>query len=86
MDTIVNEMRRAIAFYQEKYNEERIQVIVLSGGTARLPGMVPYLRAGDGHGSANGQSWVGITRDTRFNVLSAEGANFCVAVGLALRT
>ena len=29
--------------------------------------------------------WVGISRSPRFNVLTTEGPNFCVSVGLALR-
>lgn len=85
MDTIINEIRRALAFYQEKYKDEHIQAVVLTGGTARLPGMVIYLATTLGVEVQLANPWVGITRDTRFNVLTTEGPNFCVAVGLALR-
>lgn len=84
MDTIVGEMRRALAFYQEKYRDN-IQSIVLSGGTARLPGMVTYLATALGLEVQLANPWAGISRDPRFNVLTTEGPNFSVAVGLALK-
>ncbi len=85
MDTVVNEIKRALAFYQEKYKDDHVQAVLLSGGTARLPGMVTYLAQTLGIEVQLGNPWVGIARDARFNVLTAEGPNFCVAVGLALK-
>jgi type IV pilus assembly protein PilM len=84
-DTIVNELKRALVFYQEKYKDDRVQLVLLSGGTARLPGMVVYLAQSLGVEVQLANPWVGIARPPRFNVLTAEGPNFCVAVGLALR-
>ncbi len=86
MDTVVNEIKRAAAFYHEKYKDDAIQSILLAGGTARLPGMVTYLAESLGLEVQLANPWSGITRDPRFNVLNTEGPNFCVAVGLALRT
>jgi type IV pilus assembly protein PilM len=83
MDSIIAETRRALAFYQERYKDP-IQAVVLSGGSARLPGMVTYLAGTLGLEVQLGNPWVGITRDARFNVLTPEGPNFSVAVGLAL--
>ncbi len=85
MDTVVNEMKRALAFYQEKYKDDHVQAVLLCGGTARLPGMVTYMASTLGIEVQLGNPWVGIARDSRFNVLTAEGPNFCVAVGLALK-
>ncbi|MCX6792344.1 MAG: type IV pilus assembly protein PilM, partial [Candidatus Gottesmanbacteria bacterium] len=85
-DTIVNELKRALVFYQEKYKDDPVQLVLLSGGTARLPGMVVYLAQSLGVEVQLANPWVGIARAPRFNVLTAEGPNFCVAVGLALRT
>lgn len=84
-DTIVTELKRALAFYQEKYKENSVALVLLSGGTARLPGMVVYLAQSLGVEVQLANPWVGITRAPRFNVLNTEGPNFCVAVGLALR-
>lgn len=85
MDVIVGEIKRAIAFYQEKYKEERVETIVLNGGTARLPGMVVYIAENLGIEAQLANPWVGIERDARFAVLDSEGPTFGVAVGLALR-
>jgi type IV pilus assembly protein PilM len=85
MDTIVNEMKHATAFYQEKYKDQHIETIMLSGGTARLPGMVIYLAESMNLEVQLANPWVGILRDSRFNILNNEGPNFCIAVGLALR-
>lgn len=85
MDTIIGEISRAIAFYQEKYNDDHIGVILLSGGTARLPGMVVYLAQSLSAEVQLANPWVGIRREARFGVLDPEGPVFTVAVGLALR-
>jgi type IV pilus assembly protein PilM len=85
MDTIISEMKRAIAFYEEKYKDQHVETIMLSGGTSRLPGMVIYLAESINFEVQLANPWIGILRDQRFNVLGNEGPNFCVAVGLALR-
>lgn len=85
MDTIVGEMKRAIAFYTEKHKDERVEAVLLSGGTAKLPGMVVYIAQSLGIEAQLANPWVGITRDPRFHVLDTEGPTFTVSVGLALR-
>lgn len=85
MDTIVAEMKRAVAFFDEKYKDQHVETILLTGGTARLPGMVVYLAETLNFEVQLANPWVGIAKDARFNMLNTEGPNFCVAVGLALR-
>jgi type IV pilus assembly protein PilM len=85
MDTIIGEINRATAFFEEKNKDQHIETIMLSGGTARLPGMVIYLAENINTEIQMANPWVGIVREPRFNVLNTEGPNFCVAVGLALR-
>ena len=85
MDTIVNEMKRAVAFYEEKNKDQPIETIMLSGGTSRLPGMIIYLAQAMNYEVQLVNPWIGIVREPRFNVLQNEGPNFCIAVGLALR-
>ncbi len=86
MDTIIGEIKRGLAFYQEKYRDQPVQTILLTGGTSRLPGMVVYLAEATGVEVQLANPWVGIAKDARFNVLNTEGPNFAVAVGLALRS
>ena len=85
MDTIVSEMTRAIAFYQEKYKSERVETVLLSGGTARLPGMVVFIAQALGIETQLANPWVGIQKGGQYAALDTEGAVFSVAVGLALR-
>jgi len=85
MDTIVSEMKRAIGFFEETYKNEHIGVILLTGGNAKLPGLIPYLAEHTGIEVQQGNPWVGIAKDPRFAVLNAEGPLFAVAIGLALR-
>lgn len=83
MDTIIGEIKRALAFYQERYRGDRIELVILSGGTARLPGMTAYMAEHIGIEAQIANPWIGITKDPRFAVLDNEGAIFTVAVGLA---
>lgn len=85
LDTIIGEMKRAVAFYQEKYKEERVETLLLTGGTARLPGMVVYIAQNLGIEAQLANPWVGINKEARFNVLDNEGPVFSVAVGLGIR-
>jgi Tfp pilus assembly PilM family ATPase len=87
MDTIIGELRRAVAYYLEKYKNEPVEAILLSGDTAKLPGMVVYLaeNVGTSIEVQLANPWVGIKKDVRFNALNTEGPSFAVSVGLALR-
>lgn len=85
MDTIIGEIKRALAFYTEKHKDERVETILLSGGTAKLPGMVVYIAQNVGIEAQLANPWVGVTRDPRFKILDGEGPTFTVAAGLALR-
>ncbi len=85
MDTITAEIKRAVAFYQEKYKDEHIGVVILSGGTAKVPGMVVSMAESLGIEVQLANPWIGLSREARFSVLDPEGPVFSVAVGLALR-
>ncbi len=85
MVTVINEIKRALAFFQEKYVNERIEAIILSGGSAKLPGIVSYMTEKINIETQVANPWVGIQKEARFTVLNAEGPSFAVAVGLAMR-
>lgn len=85
MDTLIGEIRRAIGFFEERQKGDHIEVILLSGGSAKLPGIVPFFAESLGVEVQTANPWVGITKDARFSVLDGEGPLFSVAVGLALR-
>lgn len=85
MDTIISEIKRAVAYYQEKYPQEKVEVILITGGTAKLPGMVMYIAEEIGIEVQLGSPFIGIRRDERFMSFDQEGPTYCVAIGLALR-
>ena len=85
MDTILGEIKRAVGFFEETYKDEHIGVILLTGGNAKLPGLIPYVAEHTGIEVQQGNPWAGIRKDPRFAVLNAEGPLFAVAIGLALR-
>jgi type IV pilus assembly protein PilM len=85
MDTIVSEIKRASAYFEERHANERIEAILLGGGSAKLPGMVSYFAENVGIETQLANPWLGIRFDPRFNVLLQEGPTFSVSVGLALR-
>ena len=85
MESIVGEIKRAIGFFEEQYKNEHIGVILLTGGNAKLPGLIPYLAEATGIEVQQGNPWAGIRKDPRFAVLNTEGPLFAVAIGLALR-
>lgn len=85
METIVGEMKRAVGFYAEKHKDDRIEAIMLSGGTARLPGMVVYIAETMGIETQLANPWVGVRKDPKQTILDTDAATYTVAVGLALR-
>lgn len=83
---VVDEMKRSITFFQNKYPDEVISMIIVSGGSAKLPGLVTSLAQELGTETIIGNAWIRVSRDQkRFGKLDDEGAAFVVAVGLAMR-
>lgn len=85
MDTIIAEIKRAISYFQEKYKGEHIETVLLTGGTARLPGMVVYMAEQVGIEAQLANPWLGIAKEARFAAVEPEGTSYTVAIGLALR-
>lgn len=83
---IVEEIKRSITFFQSKFPEEPISAIILSGGSAKLPGLVSSLAEIIGLETQIGNPWTRVVKDPkRFVRLDEEGAVFVVAIGLAMR-
>ena len=86
IDVISNETRKVIEFYQSKNENRRISSIVLTGGGAGLPELVPYLAKNLGAEIVIGDPFVDISKDERMaSALTGFGPLYGVAVGLALR-
>lgn len=85
-DVVVNEVRRALAYYAGKYPDKPVKRIVLAGGTAKLPGIVIYLAEALGLEVQVGNPWDGIALPPNISKkLIDEGTSYSIAVGLALK-
>lgn len=86
VDIIAGEARRVIQAYQTKYPQNPIKRTVLSGGGAKMPGLVTYLAGSLGLEVQEADPWFFITKDKNIVAKLAQDAPlYCVAVGLALR-
>ncbi len=85
MDVIMVEIRRVIQSFGLKYPQNPIKRIVLSGGGAKLPGLV-ILLANLGLEVQEADPWYFINKDKNVSgKLAQDAPAFSVAVGLALR-
>ena len=86
IDIIVGETRRVVQAFQVKNPQNPIKRVVLSGGGAKLPGMVIYMANNLGLEVQEADPWYFVAKDKAVvNKLAAEAPLYCVAVGLALR-
>ena len=86
-NSITDEVRKAIALFVEDSGGKSVQLLVLSGGGANLPGMAEELTRILGVEVQISQPFVNIDVtqiQSHFN-LNVEGCRFSLAVGLSLR-
>ena len=86
VDVILEETKRVIQAYSAKNPENPIKRIVLSGGGAKLPGLVIYLANNLGLEVQEADPWYFVAKDKAIRTkLSVEGPLYTVAIGLALK-
>ena len=97
-DIVVDEIRRAIAYFTNKKPDKAIKKVIVAGGTAKLPGLTQYLSNNLGISVELINPWLNIqvnhdihsVNSGGFNniqtYLQAEAPTYTVAVGLALRS
>jgi len=85
-DIIVNEVKRSLAFYATKHPESQVKRAIVTGGTAKLPGLVVYLAEALGLEVQVGNPWEGISMPSQVaKKLTEDATSYAVAVGLALK-
>ncbi|HUQ85414.1 MAG TPA: type IV pilus assembly protein PilM [Candidatus Limnocylindrales bacterium] len=83
---LLTELRKAIAFYNEKYkNESPISQIVLSGGSAKMPGIDIYFVKNIGIETVIANPWKMMNVQGVPESLQRQGPEYAVACGLALK-
>ncbi len=86
IDIVVGECKRVIQSFEAKYPQSTIKRVVLSGGGAKMPGIVIYLANNLGLEVQEADPWYSIVKDKALiSRLLQDAPTYAVAVGLALR-
>lgn len=87
LEVILTEIRRALAFYGAHSTAEPVRRIVLSGGTALIPEIVPYLTETLGLEALVGDPFAQVVMtDQQKTALAGQLSLFAPAVGLAMKS
>lgn len=85
-DVITGEVQRALAYWAGKHADNTIKRIVVAGGSAKLPGLIPYLADATGLEGQVGDPWTGLSFNPSLGrEFKDEGPVYAIAVGLALK-
>lgn len=85
VDIIVSETKRVIQSFQVKSSQNPIKRVILSGGGAKLPGLVIYFANSLGMEIQEADPWYFIAKDKALAAKLVDSAQYTIAVGLALR-
>ena len=86
LTALLTEVKKAMTFYSEKYkNESPISQILLTGGSASLPGLAVYFAQNLGIESVLANPWKMLNVQNVPQAVEAKGPEYSVAVGLALK-
>ena len=86
VDIILGESKRVVRAFEAKYPQNPIKRVVLSGGGAKLPGLVVYFANNMGLEVQEADPWFSIDKDKGLiSKLAQDASSYSVAVGLALR-
>ncbi len=86
IDVIANEAKRVILAHETQNRQRVVKRVVLTGGSAHLPGLVSYFTNFLGLEVQEADPWAAINMDPAMkSKLSGEAAFYSIAVGLALK-
>ena len=86
LTSILTEVKKAIAFYNEKYKgESAISQILLTGGSANLPGIGVYFAQNIGVETVIGNPWEMLKIQKVPPEVLKRGSEYTVAIGLAVK-
>ncbi len=83
--TILTEVKKALSFYGQKYKDNPIKQIILSGGTARLPGINIFFANNCGIETVVANPWKRFINQQIPKQILDNGADYVIAAGLAER-
>jgi len=86
LGSILQEVKKTIAFFTQKTkNEDPIRQILLSGGTAKLPGIDVYFANNSGIETATANPWKSLSSQEVPKEILDNAPDYTIAVGLAMR-
>ncbi|MEK7617284.1 MAG: type IV pilus assembly protein PilM [Patescibacteria group bacterium] len=86
VDILAGESKRVIQAFEAKYPQNPIKRVVISGGGAKMPGLVTYLANALGLEVQEADPWFFIAKEKKLSQkLASDAPLYSVAVGLALR-
>jgi type IV pilus assembly protein PilM len=86
LNSILGEVKKSLAFYTQKYKEDTpIRQILLSGGTAKLPGIDMFFANNSGIETAIANPWKILSSQSVPKEILDNGPDYTIAVGLAMR-
>ncbi len=86
VDQLVDEINKSITFFQEKNTSLKVEKIILTGGTAALPGLPLYIANSTGLTVEIGNAWQNISYPAELeSSLASLSLSYGTAIGLSLR-
>ncbi len=86
LSSILTEVKKAIAFYNQKFSGlDTIRQILLSGGTAKLPGIDLYFAQNSGIETAIANPWKVLSPQSVPKEVLDNASDYAIAVGLAMK-
>ena len=83
---LFSEMEKTIVYFKEEYLKEEIMTVVISGGTAKLPGLMLATTKNIGINSQISNPFINIqANEAVLNSLTADSPIYTTSVGLALK-
>lgn len=86
LNSILGEIKKSIAFYSQKYKDDSpIRQIILSGGTAKLPGIEIFFANNSGIETAIANPWKVLSSQQMPKTILDNASDYTIAVGLAMK-
>ncbi|HET9947072.1 MAG TPA: pilus assembly protein PilM, partial [Patescibacteria group bacterium] len=82
---IVSEIKKAIAYYSEKFPTDPVKQFLVTGGSSRLPGLTPYFTNAIGLETIIANPWKVLVDQEVPKDIIENAPEYSVAVGLAIR-
>ena len=86
LNSILSEVKKSLVFYSQKYKDDSpVRQILLSGGTAKLPGIDLFFAQNSGIETAIANPWKVLASQQMPKEILDNGSDYAIAVGLAMR-